>query len=137
MDVRTCRNCKKMFQYRGKPICPDCAREIDDKFNEVKYYMYDNPSASIDKICEDTGATVEMVTNWLREGRLVVATGSAALISCVKCGKPIASGRMCEGCTQNMSSQISSASKAMAQTVQKKKESEQAAAAITRIPTKK
>ena len=39
MDVRNCKNCGKMFNYIGKPICPSCEKMLEEKFQEVKEYI--------------------------------------------------------------------------------------------------
>ena len=35
MDVRNCKNCGKLFQYVGKPLCPACNKKLEDKFFEA------------------------------------------------------------------------------------------------------
>ena len=35
MDVRNCKNCGKLFQFVGKPICPACNKKLEDKFFEI------------------------------------------------------------------------------------------------------
>ena len=37
MDVRNCKNCGKLFQFVGKPICPACNKKLEDKFFEVRF----------------------------------------------------------------------------------------------------
>ena len=46
MDVRNCKNCGKLFQYVGKPLCPACNKKLEDKFFEVRDYIYENPTAN-------------------------------------------------------------------------------------------
>ena len=29
MDVRNCKNCGKLFQFVGKPICPACNKKLE------------------------------------------------------------------------------------------------------------
>ena len=37
MEVRTCKQCKRLFNYlSGPPICPGCKAKIEQKFQEVK-----------------------------------------------------------------------------------------------------
>ena len=50
MDVRNCKNCGKLFQFVGKPICPACNKKLEDKFFEVRDYIYENPTANMGKV---------------------------------------------------------------------------------------
>lgn len=122
MDIKTCRNCGRIFQSRGAYICPDCMHEIDAKFVKVRNYMYENPKASIEEICEENDVTAEMVMSWLREGRLIVADNAVPLINCSSCGKPIVSGRLCVECTSGLNTRVSSTSRDMAKELQLQKE---------------
>ncbi|MCL1821056.1 MAG: flagellar protein [Oscillospiraceae bacterium] len=124
MDIKSCRGCGKLFQYRGGSggKCPDCVREMDELFTSVRDYMYHNPRANIDSICVETGATVDMIQEWLREGRLIASEGSAVVISCSSCGAPILTGQYCAKCSNNFVSQMSGASNAMRDELRRKEE---------------
>ena len=40
MDVRTCKSCKRIFNYLSGPImCPACIEKLEEKFKEVKDYI--------------------------------------------------------------------------------------------------
>ena len=59
MDVRSCRNCGRLFNYlQGQPICPACRNKLEKKFEEVKEYIRSHESASIQQISEDTEVSV-------------------------------------------------------------------------------
>lgn len=102
MNVRSCERCRRLFQYRGNSICPDCAQELDNLFNKVKNYLYDNPGASMEAVCEETGAERAQIVRWLREGRLVSDDRHAALLTCVTCGEPIRTGQYCDKCKNDL-----------------------------------
>lgn len=122
MDIKTCRNCGKIFQFRGVYTCPECIREIDDLFVKVRDYIYRNPRANIDSICEDTGANSEMVMDWLREGRLIASEHSTPLLGCTKCGAPIVTGQLCVKCANAFKSEVNSASKSMNEEIKRQAE---------------
>lgn len=113
MDVRQCRQCRKLFQYRGNPMCPNCLEELDKLFNKVRNYIYDNPSSGMDEICAETGADDATISMWLREGRLILSMDNAALLKCEGCGEPIRSGRFCEICAKSMKDRLESAARAI------------------------
>lgn len=40
IDVINCKRCGKLFQrVTSKKLCPECLRELEEKFNEVKGYI--------------------------------------------------------------------------------------------------
>jgi uncharacterized membrane protein YvbJ len=122
MDIRSCRNCGKIFSFRGAYNCPDCVREIDEMFVKVRDYMYNNPRAHVEDICEGTGASREMVMDWLREGRLMANDNATPLLTCTKCGAPINTGKLCAKCANAFVSQVSSASQEMGAVLKKQSE---------------
>ena len=109
MDARQCKRCKKLFQYAGSPLCRNCVREMDQKFNEVRDFIYDNPGASIEEVCEVTGVETTDIQRWLADGRLMLAKGSPINLTCEKCGVPILTGKQCEQCLGKLRSSLQDA----------------------------
>lgn len=102
MDVRNCKSCGKLFQYVGKPICPECAKKLEDKFFEVRNYIYENPTANMGTVAEEMDVPIQQIKKWVREERLAFSKDSGITISCEKCGKPILTGRFCKECKNSM-----------------------------------
>ena len=102
MDVRTCRNCGKLYNYLGRitPFCPGCMKEIEEKFQVCKQYIKDNPGANIQVVADNTGVSIKMIKQWVREERLSFAEGTLVGISCESCGANILTGRFCANCKQ-------------------------------------
>ena len=50
MDVRNCKQCGKVFNYIGSPLCPECVKKAEDKFDDVKQYIYDHPRCGIQEV---------------------------------------------------------------------------------------
>ena len=110
MEVRNCRECGKMFNYiKGMPICSACAKKMDEKFTQVKQYIYDNPGVGIQQVSEENDVSVNLIKKWVREERLTFAAGSSVGIDCERCGKTILSGRFCEECKKKVTKQLDSA----------------------------
>lgn len=110
MDVRPCRNCKRLFNYlSGTPICPSCQDKLEKKFREVKAYINEHPSAGIKDISEDVDVTTKQLKTWIREERLKFADDSPVGIECMNCGKTIKFGKYCEACKGKMISNLSKA----------------------------
>ena len=86
MDVRNCKNCGKLFQYVGKPLCPACNKKLEDKFFEVRDYIYENPTANMSQVSEEMEVPIQQIKKWVREERLAFSKDSGITISCEKCG---------------------------------------------------
>lgn len=103
MDVRSCKNCGKLFNYlQGPAICPTCKKKMEMKFIEVREYIRENEYATIPEIAEHNDVSVKQIKQWIREERLIFREGSPVGIECENCGRMIRTGRFCEGCKSDM-----------------------------------
>lgn len=108
MDVRSCRNCGKLFNYmQGSKICPACKKKLEEKFVEVKEYIRHNDKAPLSQIAEDTDVSVKQLKQWVKEERLTFSKDSPVGIECENCGALIRTGRFCDKCKNNMASEMS------------------------------
>lgn len=99
MDVRTCRSCKRIFNYLSGPnLCPGCREKLEQKFQEVKAYIEEHRGATMQEVSEECEVEVSQIRQWLREERLELMEGSAIMLSCDSCGAPIRSGKFCDKC---------------------------------------
>lgn len=102
MDIRNCKSCGKMFNYSvGEPICPACRAALEEKFQEVKKFVQDNRTATLNEICDTCDVDVKQVKKWVRDERLVFANDSPVKINCEGCGTQIATGRFCDKCRKS------------------------------------
>lgn len=109
MDVRSCKQCGKIFNYiGGAPICPECAKAAEDKFDDVKQYIYDHPKCGMQEVAKEMDVSVAQIRKWLKEERLTFSEDSEIALNCEKCGKKILTGRYCKGCKETMTNQFSS-----------------------------
>lgn len=109
MDVRNCKQCGKVYNYiGGTPICPDCAKKAEEKFDEVKQYIYDHPKCGIQEVATEMEVSVAQIRKWLKEERLTFSEDSEIALNCEKCGKKILTGRFCKGCKDSMANQFGS-----------------------------
>lgn len=107
MDVRNCRKCGRVFNYLAGPlICPRCREELEDKFQEVKNYVYNHPGCGIAEVTEECDVPQQQIRQWLREERLQFSEDSAVGLNCEKCGVSIRSGRFCEKCKAAMTHEL-------------------------------
>ena len=106
MDIRQCERCNTLFQFMGNFKCPACVNELDKIFINVRNYLDEHPSASIEDVCDICEVDEEEVLGWLREGRLLLSSDSIARLTCQGCHMPIQSGRYCEDCASQVVDQL-------------------------------
>lgn len=112
MELQNCRNCKRLFNYiTGERICPACRQALEEKFDEVKAYIRDNPGARIDVVAEECEVSAKQIKKWVREERLVFADDNLVGLECERCGKNIHSGRFCKECAGGLSDAMTEAFK--------------------------
>ncbi|WP_066505932.1 TIGR03826 family flagellar region protein [Abyssisolibacter fermentans] len=112
MDVRNCKKCGKIYKYDGFSMCLKCRQEEEEEFKKVREYIYDNPSATIPIISEDTGVNTKKILRYLREGRLAIKNNNNNLIlACERCGVAINTGRFCEKCAVEIQNELNSSIK--------------------------
>lgn len=110
MDVRTCKSCKRIFNYLSGPvICSACADKLEEKFKEVKDYIREHPGAPLQKVSDDNEVSVKQLKNWVREERLKFDDDSPVGIECMNCGAMIKYGKYCETCKGKMINTLSHA----------------------------
>lgn len=110
MNVRNCKKCGRIFNYvNGVPICPACREALEEKFQEVKKYVQDNRGATIHDVVENCEVDPQQVRQWVREERLEFSGDGPTGITCEKCGEPIATGRFCQKCKNEMTANLNTA----------------------------
>lgn len=107
MDVRNCRKCGRLFNYAmGPMICPSCRDKIEEKFQEVKAYVFEHKGCSIQEVSEECDVTPQQIKQWLRDERLQFSEESAVMLNCESCGATIRCGRFCDKCKNNMANNL-------------------------------
>ncbi|MCM1495243.1 MAG: flagellar protein [Bacteroides sp.] len=116
MEVRNCKNCGRMFNYIGTPICPSCEKELENKFQEVRQYVREHKEASITEVAEANEISVNQIKRWVRQERLAFSDASQVGLACENCGTMIRTGRFCDSCKNKMASELSSTVKKVVKT---------------------
>ncbi|WP_310601950.1 flagellar protein [Anaerosporobacter sp.] len=107
MDVRNCKDCGKLFNYiGGMPLCQACLKRLDDKFVQVKAYIYDHPGAGVNEVAEENDVTASQIRKWIREERLAFSDDSPIGLACESCGEIIKTGRFCKKCKDKMANNL-------------------------------
>ena len=103
MEVRTCRQCKRLFNYlTGPSICGSCKEKLEEKFIEVKEYVREHPAEGINEVAAANDVSAKQIRRWIREERLAFSDDSNVGIDCESCGRMIKSGRLCQDCKDKL-----------------------------------
>ena len=110
MEVKTCKRCRKFFNYvTGPYICPVCREKIEQDFQVVKKYIDDNPGVNIKGVAEACEVDPQQIRQWIREERLQFSEESMDGLSCEGCGKMLRSGRFCDKCKTKLTANLNKA----------------------------
>ena len=101
MDVRACRECRKLFNYiAGPEICPSCREKIEQTLKTAQKYLFEHKGADISEISQNCQIEEDTLQKWVNDGKLQL--GSDSSIKCKKCGRPISIGEYCEFCKNEL-----------------------------------
>lgn len=107
LSVLNCRRCGRIFRSENRMIiCPICVKELEESFDIVKEYVYENPTATIVEVAKDTEVSMEQIKKWVREERLILTNPVGAGIDCQKCGVAINTGKFCNECKMSMANDL-------------------------------
>jgi len=110
VDVINCKGCGRLFNALTRTrLCPNCQAKLEDKFQEVKRYINDNPGSTIDIVSEKCEVSAKQIKQWIREERLTFSEESMQGIECEQCGAMIRSGRFCDACKSKLQNELRSA----------------------------
>jgi len=95
-----CRFCKGHIQEISKGVfeCLICGRENYDYYQTVKRYLEKKGAASALEIERATGVPRKTVEYFLKEGYLEISKLDSYRMSCVRCGRSIRTGVLCDQC---------------------------------------
>ena len=112
MEVRNCKGCGRLFNYNGgMPLCPGCVTKLEEKFQDVKEYLRQNPNAPLSVVSEENDVSVKQIKQWVREERLTFTEESQITLECENCGSKIRTGRFCDKCKTSLHNDLSGAIK--------------------------
>ena len=116
MSLAVCEFCNKAFNSYGSKICGDCGKELDDAYNKVRRYLYQQPEkADFLAIIEGTGISEKELNYLIKKGRVEIVDRSPKSARCRLCGGETKYGTLCErarrGCSRNSSQRARSAAR--------------------------
>ncbi len=101
-DVKVCKRCRKLFQGYRMECCPACEEEYDAIFERARDFLYNHPHENMISLAKELDVREADVLHLVREGRLSFSSAEGSGILCEQCGRPIASGRVCDECKNSI-----------------------------------
>lgn len=94
MDVRIVKIVENYFSMWVNRYARACNKKLEDKFFEVRDYIYENPTANMSQVSEEMEVPIQQIKKWVREERLAFSKDSGITISCEKCRKTYPYGKI-------------------------------------------
>ncbi|MFT8872902.1 MAG: TIGR03826 family flagellar region protein [Sporolactobacillus sp.] len=107
-ELANCKDCGKLFVRMASPYCPQCLEKQERQFDTVYQYIVakKHRMAAVPEVHEATKVPVELIYQWIREGRLKTSLFPNLGYPCRSCGKLITSGTLCDDCQRQMTDDI-------------------------------
>ncbi len=110
MEITNCRSCGCLFNVFNKErVCPVCRQKLEDKFQQVKKFLEENPGAVLERVSKETEVSIKQLQQWIKEERLVLSEGCLDGVACERCGKLLQTGRYCQECKGRITNTLRSA----------------------------
>ena len=89
--LRNCAKCGKLFTPISSSIklCVQCEKDEQDQFNQVKEYLKEHAKATVIELTKATGVERKQIYEWVKSGRLDIASVLDLGLSCESCGNPL------------------------------------------------
>jgi len=66
----SCTDCGRMYAFLARGVCADCLNARERLFHDTRTWLRRNPSATIETAAEATGTDIELILEWIRDGRI-------------------------------------------------------------------
>lgn len=103
-----CDICGEKVYYRGcgEFECKSCGKFQYDYFGKVKKYLEEHGPTPSGVISQETGVPQDVISRFLKKGRVEIPDGSSIYIKCEKCGCNIKYGRFCPQCALELATGV-------------------------------
>lgn len=102
LNVANCQRCGKVYLKNMYGMCGNCIKEIDLQYDKCLKYLREFRSCSITELSEATGVSHQLITKFIREGRISIKGNPNMTYDCEVCGTAIREHTMCEPCRSKL-----------------------------------
>lgn len=103
MELRNCKECKKLFvSVSGRTICRDCHEKREKSYDRIIKYLNNNPNASIEDVCKATKVTKDSVIELVKNRKISLSVE----YECEICEKKIKVGKICPECKEKVTTEL-------------------------------
>lgn len=109
--AKLCPRCGTSMKYVYGELfeCPQCGLKERSDFGKVRDFLDTNGPQPAIVIADATGVEINIINEFLKEGRVEIPDGSSIYIQCQGCGADIRYGRFCPDCMQKMTKNLGTA----------------------------
>jgi len=119
LKVTTCKRCKKIIDNHSlHGYCIECTKMVEQIFDKIRNYLYEFPGATAFEIEQRLNIPVNVVNNFVKDGRLIEVPNEFLNVECQRCGTLLLSShhKYCPSCEYQMLKDLQKAKSDIAQT---------------------
>ena len=108
-ELTYCPTCQTLFVKNSfRDVCEACYKKEESLYKEVYQYIRkrENRSATIIEVANATGVEESLLMKFIRSGKLQIGSNPNLGYGCEYCGSIIREGRFCEGCRDDLQSDL-------------------------------
>jgi len=102
MVVESCVRCGSLFHKTVKDICPTCVIKAEEEYKALRIYLKRHKVTDLHDVSKATAIELEMIHQFLQEGRVSLSAGSTATYPCKACGNALQTGALCTDCVNQV-----------------------------------
>lgn len=85
--VRTCKRCKSFIHENSlHDYCTECIKKVEEVFDKIREYLREYPGATAFEMEQRLGISAHIITNFVRDGRLIEIPNEYLNMECLRCG---------------------------------------------------
>lgn len=104
MAIQNCKRCGSLYNKISKDICSNCLEQEEKDYKKVRLYLKRHKTVDIKDVSHDTEVDIELIYQFLQEGRISLGEGRSSGYPCKNCGTLIHSGSLCTDCSDDLHS---------------------------------
>lgn len=102
MTIQNCKRCDSLYQKTIKDICSKCVNQEEEDYKKVRMYLKRHKTVEMTEVSRETEVDIELIFQFLQEGRISLGKGTTGGYPCKECGSTIHAGSLCTDCTNEL-----------------------------------